>query len=111
MTSPETAPESLPPGEAGRKCLSCERDPTGELHARMCTDGPDCIKHQGGREGCLRRRGDCWDMIAADPALANARSKLSMHEFRLIILHAKASMAAPAEPPEWFKKYVMQETR
>ncbi len=32
---------------------------------------------------------DVWRLIADDPQLANARRKLSMHEFRLIIKHAR----------------------
>lgn len=31
---------------------------------------------------------DCWDAIRADPELAGACAKLSIHEFRLIIGHA-----------------------
>lgn len=35
-----------------------------------------------------------WDRIGNDPALANARRKLSIHEIRLIIVHAQARHAA-----------------
>lgn len=35
---------------------------------------------------------DVWQRIAADPELANARRKLSIHEIRLIIKHAKEAV-------------------
>lgn len=34
-------------------------------------------------------RPSAWDAIKADPQLARARQKLSMHELRLIINHAQ----------------------
>lgn len=36
--------------------------------------------------------GDFWDLIRDDPELAGARRKLSLHEFRLIMRHARAGM-------------------
>ena len=33
--------------------------------------------------------GDAWDAIMNDPQLARARSKLSIHEIRLIIAHVR----------------------
>lgn len=38
---------------------------------------------------------DVWEAIGKDPELANARSKLSMHEIRLIIRHARALPPLP----------------
>lgn len=38
---------------------------------------------------------DVWDAIGKDPELANARRKLSMHELRLIIRHARALPPLP----------------
>lgn len=37
------------------------------------------------------KAGSAWDRIGKDPALANARRKLSIHEIRLIIGHAQAA--------------------
>lgn len=37
---------------------------------------------------------DAWDRVMADPRLARARSKLSVHELRLIIGHARADKGA-----------------
>lgn len=36
---------------------------------------------------------DAWDAIMADPQLAKVRRKLSIHEIRMIILHAKKDLA------------------
>lgn len=40
---------------------------------------------------------DAWDRVLADPRLDRARSKLSIHELRLIIAHAKGDMDAGLE--------------
>jgi len=45
-------------------------------------------------------RGDAWDRILADPELARARQKLSIHEIRMIVKHAQATPPAPAATDE-----------
>jgi len=44
--------------------------------------------------------GDAWDRILADPELARARQKLSIHEIRMIVKHAQATPPVPAATDE-----------
>lgn len=51
---------------------------------------------------------DVWDRILADPELADARAKLSIHELRLLIQHAEAAFRPSHTPWEEFAAWIVQ---
>lgn len=71
MTSP--SPRDEPLEERLRKwavcrlcdCVSCDRDPAGELHGHICTDGPGCVNSRERlKSALLRARFDIAEALA-----------------------------------------------
>ncbi len=95
--------ERTPPASPAGNCLNCgqplsahadKNGPTGQCRT-FRTTVTYVIPPASPAEP-----GDAWDRILADPELARARQKLSIHEIRMIVKHARATPPVPAAKDE-----------